>query len=68
MSTGNVWSATRPMALYTSRLAGQAPTLASPGRSSSGGVPTTTAGDVILPRGARDGVGGPQLLEFEKIR
>src|SRR5260221_11842029 len=38
ISTGKVWSATRPMALYASCIPGQQPMMASPGSSSSGGA------------------------------
>ena len=46
ISTGTFCPATRPMALYTSRIAGQVPMMA-PSTSGSGSVSATTAGSCI---------------------
>ena len=46
ISTGTSCSATRPMALYTSRIAGQEPTMA-PSASGSGADSAMTAGSRI---------------------
>ena len=67
ISTGTSWAATRPMALYTSRMAGQEPTMAPSTSGSGGGL--GDHGRLAHPPGHLQRLAdhAPQLVQVERL-